>query len=378
MTAEWRQECYRCRKPKVTCVCDRVEPVANRTEVVIIQHPREARHPFGTVRFAKLGLERVRVVVPEVLYDPVQVDLPERVGLLFPSPEAKELGSEPLDALVVLDGTWPQARSLYRFNPWLAGIPHYGLVPSMPSTYRIRKEPDERFLSTIEAIASALVRIEPETAGIPELLGSFQSMVRDQLDYAGTPRPRKRVKRRRKITRIELDEDLVLAHAEIMNTTSGRSQIMYLAACQPSSGRTLSVFARPEGALPPDTRLEYAGLSKADVEAGLQREALAQVWQAFLRNSPCVVWNQSTVDALGGLSPESEPAMMLKAQYCNLMRHTSGSLAEVVARHELVLGPVGHPGRVGRVMAELEAVVAYLRDYEGGSAPVCDASRPIG
>ena len=51
-----RPTCYRCLRPRVSCVCGLITPVDNRTRVVIVQHPRERRHPFGTVRLARLGL----------------------------------------------------------------------------------------------------------------------------------------------------------------------------------------------------------------------------------------------------------------------------------------------------------------------------------
>ena len=42
--------------------------------------------------------------------------------------------------LLVLDGTWSQARALYRQNPWLTGIPHFQLSPEAPSRYRIYQQ----------------------------------------------------------------------------------------------------------------------------------------------------------------------------------------------------------------------------------------------
>jgi len=64
MTDAGRETCLRCFKPRVACVCDTIARVANRTEVIILQHPRERGHPFGTVRFARLGLEIARTMPP--------------------------------------------------------------------------------------------------------------------------------------------------------------------------------------------------------------------------------------------------------------------------------------------------------------------------
>lgn len=56
-----RAQCYRCFKPAATCICSTVTRVANRTGILILQHPRERLHAIGTVRFARLGLSHVRV-----------------------------------------------------------------------------------------------------------------------------------------------------------------------------------------------------------------------------------------------------------------------------------------------------------------------------
>jgi hypothetical protein len=40
--------CARCGKPPGVCICDRVEPVATKLKVVILQHPQEDDAILGT------------------------------------------------------------------------------------------------------------------------------------------------------------------------------------------------------------------------------------------------------------------------------------------------------------------------------------------
>lgn len=171
----------------MSCICDLVHPVANRTRVVIVQHPRERKHPFGTVRLARLGLRNVEVHVAsrrgEGTHCPVVA--PAGSVLLYPSPTATPLAelAEPPAALVVVDGTWPSSRALMRHNPWLLQLPHVSLVPAAPGRYRIRKAPRPGFqLSTIEAIVAALRELEPDTPGLPGLLTAFDAMIDHQLE----------------------------------------------------------------------------------------------------------------------------------------------------------------------------------------------------
>ena len=199
-----RVRCFTCWKPESHCLCGRVPRVANRTHVTILQHPRERFHAIGTARIARLGLEQVALHVPSA---PVTRSLfvdarpPGAAGLLFPGPDARELATlapgERPDALVVLDGTWGQARKLYRANPWLDALPRYALAPALPTNYRIRRAPRASYVSTIEAIVAALRIVEPETPGLDGLLAAFDAMIDAQAAYShrAPRRPLRKIRR---------------------------------------------------------------------------------------------------------------------------------------------------------------------------------------
>ena len=173
----------------MACICADVIPVANRTPLVIVQHPREQRHPFGTVRIARLGLRQVEVKVASRSDDDRAVCppcAPPGAALLFPSPDAAILGEEARPAaLVVVDGTWPTARKLVRDNPWLQALPRVRLQPQRPGNYRIRQAPRPSFqLSTIEAVVAALRILEPEAHDLDGLLDAFDTMIDRQISLA--------------------------------------------------------------------------------------------------------------------------------------------------------------------------------------------------
>ena len=119
-----RAVCNSCFRPQALCYCEFFAKVENRTPLLIIQHPHERFHPFGTARIAERCLTNVRV---EVDYNRTLRDgeralaFPEGAALLYPGPEARDLATVPTDelpaSLVVLDGTWHQAKSLYRDIP---------------------------------------------------------------------------------------------------------------------------------------------------------------------------------------------------------------------------------------------------------------------
>ena len=203
-----RDVCYRCRKAMSVCVCDSIPRVVNKTPVIIFQHPRERSHPVGTARFARLGLTRARVIVAHgtgkrgISRD---VCVPDGTALLFPSADARPLASlaahERPKALLVLDGTWSTAGKLFHDNPWMHQLPRVSLQPLTPGNYRIRKEPREECLSTIESIVMALGILDGtdgndagmrEVEGLTLLLQAFTRMIDTQIVHAKQRVPRHR------------------------------------------------------------------------------------------------------------------------------------------------------------------------------------------
>src|SRR5204863_6288174 len=72
-----------------------------------------------------------------------------------------------LEGIVVIDGTWSQAKTLWWRNPWLLKLHRLVLNPARPARLgRLRREPRREALSTLEAAALALRHLEtgPETA----------------------------------------------------------------------------------------------------------------------------------------------------------------------------------------------------------------------
>ncbi len=183
-----REFCYRCFRAAPGCLCQRIRPVDTRTGVTLIQHHRELRHPIGTARIVRLGFINSQVVVARRSSQlAVEADLPSRTGLLFPHATARDLANttpcERPGHLIVLDGTWNQAKGLYRANPWLRALPHFLIHPTAASSYRIRRQPRSDCLSTIEALVQAMAILEPETSGVAQLLDVFDWMVERQMRH---------------------------------------------------------------------------------------------------------------------------------------------------------------------------------------------------
>ena len=144
---EPRATCAACRRPASVCYCRHVRPVQTATRVVLLQHPRERDVAIGTARMASLCLPnselhvgvhwRGSAALARALSDPARPP-----ALLYPGPGAIDVLRHPPSGpvtLVVIDGTWSQAKKVVRENPELAALPRYAFTPPLPSEYRIRQ-----------------------------------------------------------------------------------------------------------------------------------------------------------------------------------------------------------------------------------------------
>ena len=78
-----------------------------------------------------------------------------------------------------LDGNWSQAKALWWRNAWMLKCRRVILGPRQPSRYgRLRREPRRDSLSTIEAAAMLVSRLENRPEIEATLTASFEKMQR--------------------------------------------------------------------------------------------------------------------------------------------------------------------------------------------------------
>lgn len=297
-----REVCQRCRRPVKVCYCAKLPTLATKTRVVILQHPRERDNAIGTARMASLALPGSELLVgvnwndhpglARALSDPARPP-----ALLFPGPGAKNILTDrppgPI-TLIVVDGTWSQAKNLVRDNAVLQSLPRYAFEAPEPSEYRIRKEPDVAFVSTIEALMHVLGVLEDRPLRFRALLEPFRAMVDAQLAcqalHPGTRYRKPRVQRRPRLpsalsSRFE-DLVLVVGEANAWPYSLGRlnvpDELVHWVAYRPSTGERFEQLAAPELELSPNTSF-HTRLTEAQLRAAGPRSALLAAFAAFLK-----------------------------------------------------------------------------------------------
>ena len=196
--------CPKCGKPPALCICEAVSPVENRVAVLILQHPQEQDRLLGTARLAatqlsnatfKIGLSwsslskalgrEAEASEWAILHlgSTKLAELPEnrevvtfdKKGILIADQDAALKG---IKGIVVFDGTWAQAKTLWWRNAWVLKMRRLVLNPKTRSLYgELRREPKRESLSTIESIGLALSAIERKPALGVALRDSFGTML---------------------------------------------------------------------------------------------------------------------------------------------------------------------------------------------------------
>jgi DTW domain-containing protein len=204
--------CQTCKRPKVACVCDRIVSYPTTRRVLVLQHPQEQDAVLGSAGILLASLPKAQLVIGlswrnlGAALGEEDVD-PRRWAVLFPDRESagdevvarSGASVEPseLEGIVVLDGTWSKAKTLWWRNPWLTKLSRLTLKPSQPSIYgSLRAEPRREYVSTLESVAAALTLCgEPPEIEVG-LRRVFRTMVQRVRDAHIIPPPARRGPRR--------------------------------------------------------------------------------------------------------------------------------------------------------------------------------------
>lgn len=163
--------CSGCQTAKAYCICHAKPPGSQRVSVLLLLSDNEVLKPSNTGRLIADTILDTHVFqwnrtepnsdllhllthpdfYPLILFPQEYMDHDERLHRLStPLPKDKTL------LLILLDGSWREARRMFRKSPYLDSIPVASIQPSQLSQYLLRKSSNENHLSTAEVTALAL------------------------------------------------------------------------------------------------------------------------------------------------------------------------------------------------------------------------------
>ncbi len=197
-------ECPHCRKPPALCVCAGITRIDNRVSLLILQHPQEQDRELGTARLTALhfkdALLKIGLSWPSLSKILGRTTDPQRWAILYlgsvkaasllpdrdivvvnrngNAVDHQDAALREIEGIILLDGTWSQAKALWWRNAWMLKCKRVVLGPKQASRYgKLRREPRGDGLSTIEAAAMLLGRLERKPEIETALHASFERLL---------------------------------------------------------------------------------------------------------------------------------------------------------------------------------------------------------
>ncbi|PKN37441.1 MAG: hypothetical protein CVU62_10500 [Deltaproteobacteria bacterium HGW-Deltaproteobacteria-2] len=161
--------CPRCYQRREICICPILPTVTTRTEFLILRHIGETERPSNTGRLVTLAMPNSRIIPcgggARIGLSPIDDEFLRAPGawLLWPDgtgTQSNVSDLKPPARVVVIDATWSQARRLYRSMPVLRTLPRLILPAPIRCRDRLREQHRSDGMSTIEAVAAAVAKLE--------------------------------------------------------------------------------------------------------------------------------------------------------------------------------------------------------------------------
>ncbi|REC93536.1 tRNA-uridine aminocarboxypropyltransferase [Kushneria indalinina] len=198
------KRCEQCRMPGLHCICAYRLQVATRAQFWLITHRIEHYKPTNTGRLIGDCIMDTRVfewsrTEPDPTLLAALADPRFAPCLVFPDDQedyrhrvvdvTRACDTSRIPVFILLDGTWRQARRMFRRSDYLAELPIVALRTERLTRYRLRKAASPEHLCTAEVAAELLHQAGDEEGA--QVLDDYFTVFNEQYAAArrdaGTP-----------------------------------------------------------------------------------------------------------------------------------------------------------------------------------------------
>lgn len=165
-----REKCYNCYRPKSSCMCSHIKQIDTKTKFIILMHPKEFKKvKNNTGFFTHLSLSNSELFIGVDFSNNKRINeiiSSHESYILFPSSDALNMTTDspsshnhtkkPM-AIFLIDSTWACTKKIFTQSQNLNKLRHISFTTQRTSQYKIKEQPKENYLSTIE---STLVVLE--------------------------------------------------------------------------------------------------------------------------------------------------------------------------------------------------------------------------
>lgn len=157
-----RDTCYKCYRPKTSCMCKYIKPINTNTKFIILMHPKEYRKTKnGTGHFTNKSLNNSEIFIGINFTNHVKIneilnDNENECYILYPGQDSIKLNEEKINTeknivLFIIDSTWACSKKMLRESKNLDNLKRVSFQSSRVSEFKIKEQPASYCLSTIES-----------------------------------------------------------------------------------------------------------------------------------------------------------------------------------------------------------------------------------
>lgn len=197
MKTTYRQKCYKCYRPASSCMCKYIKSIDTDTKFIILMHPKEFKKvKNGTGHLTHLSLKNSELFIGVDFSNHKKINeiiSSHESYILYPSTDAVNLTTHKLEnvqtkrAIFIIDSTWACSLKMIRESKNLQNLNHLSFTSSKLSQFKIKEQPAEYCLSTIESTLTVIELLKAQNIekldvdNLNGFLNPFHEMVKYQL-----------------------------------------------------------------------------------------------------------------------------------------------------------------------------------------------------
>lgn len=195
-----REKCYKCYRPKKSCMCEYIQKIETNTQFIIIMHPKEFKKTKNnTGRFTHQSLPNSKIYIGIDFNNDDEINSiinneNNSCYVLYPDENSIKLNHETIqvenktNVIFIIDSTWPCSNKILAVSKNINALPKVSFVHDKSSAYKIKTQPNEYCLSTIESTLCILELLNKHKIeniaqdALDNFLVPFHKMVEYQVD----------------------------------------------------------------------------------------------------------------------------------------------------------------------------------------------------
>jgi len=195
-----REKCYDCYRPKKSCMCEYIKKVDTHTRFIIIMHPKEfkkTKNNTGRFTHQSLPNSKIYIGIDFNTNDEINSIINDKQNscyVLYPDKNSIKLNHQTIqvekkkNVIFIIDSTWPCSNKILAVSKNISALPKVSFVHDKSSAYKIKTQPNEYCLSTIESTLCILELLNKhQIENIPQnsldnFLKPFEKMVEYQIN----------------------------------------------------------------------------------------------------------------------------------------------------------------------------------------------------